>query len=67
MRNYQWTAITQHGTLIRFRPITSTISAENIIIAEAELEERQYMLNNLLRRFEDSEVLIGTILIRKHD
>lgn len=66
MRIYQWTAITQHGTLIRFRPI-ETISAENIMIAEANLEGRQYLLNNLPQHLEDSEMLIGTILIRKHD
>ena len=66
MRTYQWTAITQHGTLIRFRPI-ETIDAENIMIAEANLEGMQYLLNSLPQYFEDSEVLIGTILIRKHN
>ena len=66
MRTYQWTAIKQQGTLIRFRPI-KTVTAENIIVAEADLENSQYLLNNLPQHFEDDEVLIGTILIRKHD
>lgn len=63
MRTYQWTAITQHGTLIRFRPI-KTISAENILVAETDVERIQCMADNL--QLETSEVLIGTILIRKH-
>lgn len=64
MRTYQWTVIIQHGTLIRFRSI-KTVSAENIIVAEADIEGFQYMLDSIFLK--DSEEIIGTILIRKHD
>lgn len=64
MNTYNWVAIIQHLTRIGTKYYTiETISAENILVAEAYTNGIQYRMGDV--SLSKGERIIGTILIRQ--